>query len=447
MYSVLPLSCMATSRPNRPNILFINCHDLGQHLRCYGVGTVSTPSLDAFAAEGVRFAQSFCTAPQCSPSRSSMFTGRYPHSNGVMGLVHEPFSWDFRPGEQHLAAVLRSAGYATALAGHQHETRRPELRGWMQIHKAEEDEVPEVASAAMEALAGQEKPFYLQVGFQRPHRHDTPSGYRSPPDGRLGVTIPPYLVDEPSAREDLAGFQGDIATLDRHVGRLLSRVDALGLRDNTWVIFTTDHGIPYPRAKCSLFDPGLQTALLMRWPRGFRGGRVLEEMISNIDYVPTLLELLGLPVAANCQGRSFSGLLQETGYRPRTEIFGELTYHQYYDPRRCIRTSTHKLIVNFSASPFFMDPSQQWRPKTLTTVPRDPAQEFHRLVELYDLRSDPVELTNLSGRPELAAVESELTAKLYHWMVETDDPLLRGAVTSPMHDLAVGRLNGKYLPA
>lgn len=432
----------------RPNLLFINCHDLGRHLGCYGVPTLDTPALDSLAADGVRFAASFTTAPQCSPSRAALFTGRYPHCNGVMGLVHDYFRWDLLPGEKHLARLLAEAGYRTALAGHQHETRRPREQGWQQILDVGEEEVTAAASGLLAQWTSSSDPFYLQVGYIRPHRLDTPSGFRSGPDGARGVTVPPYLLDEPSAREDLAAFQADIAALDREVGRLLQALDDLGLRANTWVVFTSDHGIPYPRAKCSLYDPGLETALLFRWPEGFQPGQVIPHLFSNIDFLPTLCESLGLPIPSSCQGLSHAPLLRgDASFVPRTELFGEMTYHNYYDPRRCVRTATHKLIVNFSASPSFMDPSQQWRPKTVSLRPADPTREFHEPIELYDLAADPLEWHNRARDPALAEVRRDLEARLRRWMMETADPLLSGPVPSPMHEIALSVLQGGEIPA
>ena len=124
-------------------------------------------------------------------------------------------------------------------------------------------------------------------------------------------------------------------------------------------------------------------------------------------------------------------------------IFGELTYHGYYDPQRSIRTETHKLIANFSTAPSFQDPSQQWRPRSDPAVPEDPAATFHPHLELYDLVQDPWEQVNLVDKPEHAAVRSELARRLHQHMAETDDPLLRGAVTPPQHETTLRLLQGE----
>jgi arylsulfatase A-like enzyme len=169
-------------------------------------------------------------------------------------------------------------------------------------------------------------------------------------------------------------------------------------------------------------------------------------MISNIDLLPSILDLVGIPVPTNVQGRSFVPLLDGRDYTPNAAIFGELTYHNYYDPQRSIRTETHKLIANFSAAMAFMDPSQQWRPKSDVLTPEYPASTFHPHLELYDLTKDPWEQVNLANSAESASVRNELARRLYHHMVETDDPLLRGAVTSPQHDTTLNLLRGAASP-
>ncbi|HEY8598907.1 MAG TPA: sulfatase [Thermomicrobiales bacterium] len=447
---------MAAER--RPNILLITCHDLGRFLGSYGIATVQTPALDAFAADGVRFTAAFCTAPQCSPSRASLFTGRYPHSNGVLGLTHAQFAWDLGPDERHLGQVLREAGYTTAMMGVHHESHvgtpaEIAARCGMETIAlgGRGEEVSAAALAWLDTVADGERPFYLQLGYHEPHRvgataHEASDsmgfiGDYIAPDTSHGVTIPPYLRDTASAREELAELQGAVRALDAAVGKVLAGLDERGLADDTIVLFTTDHGIALPRAKCSLYDPGLETALIVRYPaRGWQRGRTIAALTSNVDLFPTLLEAVGLPVSARVQGRSLLAALDGQAFTPREAIFGEMTYHDYYDPRRCIRTAHHKLIVNFTAAPAFMDPSQSWRRRTEPIVPPAPALAYHPLLELYDLAVDPQEWQNLAEDPALAAIRSDLLAQLQRWMADTADPLLVGAVTPPLHRRALAAL-------
>jgi arylsulfatase A-like enzyme len=404
----------------------------------------------------VRFSRAFCTAPQCSPSRAALFTGRYPHCTGVLGLTHAEFAWDLNADERHLGQMLQEAGYATALIGVHHESRSGTPAA-VAARCGMDEVIPDgfgeaVSDAALGWLAraaSGDRPFYLQVGYHEPHRVAAPghadAGYMGftggylAPDETNGVTIPAYLRDTALAREELAELQGAVRALDAAVGRLLAGLRDLGLDERTAVVFTTDHGVALPRAKCSLYDPGLETALIVRFPaRDWQGGRAVEGLTSNIDLVPTLLELVGLPIDERVQGRSLLMALDGAGFRPRAEIFGEMTYHDYYDPRRCIRTGRHKLIANFSAAPAFMDPSQSWRPRTVTTVPPDPALAYHPPLELYDLAEDPHEWRNLTDELGHGGVCRDLVARLHDWMRATDDPLLAGAVTPPLHRKVLG---------
>jgi N-sulfoglucosamine sulfohydrolase len=448
---------MTSERPRTPNVLLMHCHDVGRFLGCYGVPTVRTPNLDALAADGVRLAQAYATAPQCSPSRSSLYTGRWPHNNGVMGLTHSHFAWDLHAEERHLATELKDAGYETVLIGVHHESRvRPDEELAQRLGFDEvvtgglADVVADRTVERLERLAGNEKPFYLQVGFIEPHRM---GGKRDPdgvmgflgnhlePDTELGVTVPPYLVDDAGARTEVAELQGAVRFMDAAAGRVLDALREHGLDDDTLVLFTTDHGIALPRAKCTLYDPGLEVAMIARWPgRGWTGGAVRDELISNLDVVPTLLEALGLPVGDRVQGRSFLGLLDGSVYEPREEIFGEITYHDYYDPRRCVRTKDHKLIANFTSAPAYMDSSQSWKRRS---TPKQDPREYHPPYELYDLTADPDELDDRAGDPEYATVEKELLARLGAWMRETGDPLLDGAVANPLQQRVLGALQSR----
>jgi arylsulfatase A-like enzyme len=355
-----------------------------------------------------------------------------------------------------MAQILHEADYTTAAVGVIHETASDFKRCGYERH------VPPVSArpatdAAIELLREfrntPDKPFFLCVGFVEPHRLP----YREPnwpgalpgdnsfpgpalkPDSTLGVDIPGYLRDTEGTRRELAGLQGAVRHVDAQFGRLMAALKESGLAQNTLVIFTTDHGIAMPRAKASLYEPGVQVALLLRLPdrKGWNGGIVHPEMISNIDYLPTLLELVGAPIPDRVQGRSFAPLLDGRSYQPREEIFTELTYHDYYDPRRAIHTRTHKLIVNFSTAYAFMDPSQCWRPSSDVVVPQNHAAAYHPYIELYDLTRDPWEQNDVAGRTEYASVRQELLRRLHQHLVETKDPILQGAVTSPQHRRAV----------
>lgn len=441
----------------------MHCHDLGRFLGCYGNATASTPSLDAFAAEGVRFDQAFCSAPQCSPSRASLFTGRWPHANGVMGLTHANFAWDLKPSERHLGGILREAGYRSVMLGVHHESlKRPDHEIAKQLgfdhvdtSKVLADPVASMAITQLSQLAGGTQPFYLQVGFYEPHRirgdRDSAGvmgfiGNHLDPDDSLGVTVPPYLHDTESAREEIAELQGAVRHMDAAAGRVLAALDELGATDNTIMIFTTDHGLALPRAKCTLHDPGLEVALLIRYPeRGWTARCVQDQLVSNVDIVPTILDALDLSPDRSLHGQSFLPLLDGTPYTPQMQIYGEITYHDYYDPRRCIRTNRHKLIANFSSAPGFMDSSQSWNRRCMPRFTMVGPGGSHPPLELYDLQTDPHELHNIADHAEHADLIADLGSQLYAWMRDTDDPLLHGAVTSPLHTRTITNLTrGDY---
>jgi arylsulfatase A-like enzyme len=425
----------------RPNILFITCHDLGRHLGCYGHPTIHSPALDTLAAQGVRLANAFCTAPQCSPSRAALHTGRYPHATGVLGLAHPPFGWRLAPPEKHLAQRLAEAGYLTALVGMQHliEHGHAEELGYARVWPvAPAREEAATAATALRELAADARPFYLEVGFEEPHRPYDRDGVQ--PDAGQGVEVPPYLPDGPEARRDFAAFQGAVRAMDAAVGRILAALDDQGPAAGTWVVFSADHGIAMPRAKGTLYDPGIEVAMLMRWPDGGLQGRPpFAPLMSNVDIVPTMLEGLGMPLPDTLQGRSLWPLLHGAAATPRAEIFAEKTFHTYYEPMRAIRTTTHKYIANFEVSTA-VDVPADVRESPIYPLMLPALNRERPYVELYDLVADPGEQTNLAGCPEVAALEADLRGRLLRWMRDTDDPLLRGPVASPYYYEALRRL-------
>lgn len=424
-----------------PNILFITCHDLGHHLGCYGITSVSTPHLDQIAADGTRFTHSFATSPGCSPSRAALATGRYPHCCGVLGLAHAHFGWGLGPAERHVAGVLADSGYHSTLFGLQHVTYRLDRLGFAEIHpERQADAVVGNLETFLARRGTMEKPFYAEVNFFEPHRPFDFGGVE--PDSSRGVFVPAYLPDSPASRGELAAMQGAIRKVDQSVARIDAALAAAGLRERTLLVFTADHGIAFPRAKGTLYDPGIETALLVRWPGSLPSGRVLDPLVSNIDLLPTLLQIAGAGIPSPVQGRSLYSLLRGERYPERDAVYAEKTFHNEYDPLRAVRTKTHKLIARFEASNPLEVPADIMRGPTYPEMLEQVVEPRSQELELYDLRADPLEQNNLAGQTEHAEVQKALTRQLHAWMVKTDDPLLRGPVASPFYYRTLQALRG-----
>ena len=253
-----------------PNILLITTHDLGTHLGCYAWDpALPTPHLDRLAAQGVRFENHFCTAPYCSPSRGSIITGKYPHANGLMGLVN--LGWDIPQTNTFLPAVMKRAGYEAVLFGFQHVAQDPTRLGYDHVSERGNYGCRAVAPLVVNYLKRRSRqprrPFFVEVGFHDVHR---PYGnLEQIPVQEEDIHPLPFLKDTPGLRMDMAMFYENIRRMDQGVGEIMGAVESLGLTENTLIVFTTDHGIAFPRAKATLYDPGIRTALLMRWPSGF----------------------------------------------------------------------------------------------------------------------------------------------------------------------------------
>ncbi|WP_254862325.1 sulfatase family protein [Halovivax gelatinilyticus] len=430
---------------SKPNVLLIHCHDLGRYLGCYGVD-IETPNIDDLAASGALFEKHFVTAPQCSPSRGSLMTGCYPHVNGLMGLAHG--SWELNDSERILPQYLGEEGYETHLFGLQHISQDTDRLGYDHVH-SEGNLYPGVSPAVHQANRARnvadvvttflekrafDAPFFASVGFFELHRVEEENGRYGFESDHYDADDPDdvrplsYLPDRRGIRQDLGEMHGMIYAVDDAIGTVRECLQSTGLDEGTLVIFTTEHGIAFPRAKGMCYNPGLEGALLVSHPDLVEPGSRYDELVSNVDVLPTILDLVDVPVPDGVNGRSIAPLLTGDSYDPRDEIFAEMTWHDMYNPTRAIRTDRYKYIRNFWHLPkvyltrdiFASEAGREVR-ETYNVPPR-------RYEELYDLREGPTEHDNVANEPRYRDKRDELAARLHEWMVETNDPLLDGPV-------------------
>lgn len=420
------------SQGQKPNILLIITHDLGQRLGCYGK-EINTPNIDSLANEGVKFSKSFCTAPQCSPSRASLMSGQYPHNHGLIGLAHKEFAWKMDNTVKTLPEYLKPAGYETHLFGLQHETTEPKTLGYQHIHgsgigrpKAKPTTSELIDFLERYSQTSGRSPFFASVGFHEPHR-PYPKVKEST-DRTEEVSVPLYLPDKDGIRKDLVGLNELVYRVDEAIHDIELALTSNNLKGNTLFIFTTDHGVAMPRAKGACYDPGIEITLILQKPGIFEGGEDYKQLISNVDILPTLLDYLDIEPARKLDGRSFLPLLKGESYQQRDHLFVEMSWHDQYNPIRGIRTEGYKYLKNFGERPKVFLPGDIY----YGAAGKEVREEFYSSArpeeELYDLNEDPLENNNLAGISDYRNVHETLKRKVDKWLEKTEDPILEGPI-------------------
>lgn len=452
----------ATELQPLQNILFIVGDDHSTNvLGCYGNEIVRTPNLDRLAGQGVRFANAFANAPMCSASRQSFLTGRYPHATGVT-LLRTAFPDENRTLAEH----LKPLGYQTAAIGKMHFNNglshgfdtlvdRKTHRQWLKTHPPRE--VPDsiavrpqwkpfrdhartwlnaearpgsyydaddngtfYANSAMRFLEDhQADPFCMWLSFHEPHSPfnfpiefhgkynpaDMPLPSGSPEDDQW---IPEEFKDltEAERRGIVSAYYTSVEYMDKNVGLVLDKLEALGLAENTLVVYIGDHGYllnDHKRfEKHMMWEPATRAPLIIRAGKQFESGKVIESLAEFVDIAPTLLDILGHGPLPDAQGKSLKPVLAGETDQHKDRIFSEFLA----DNKAMVRTAEWKYIF--------------------TTGQRDLGQGYatgnpppgitHRL---YDLRADADETTNVFENPENAAIIAELQASMLNWFRET----------------------------
>ena len=411
----------------RPNILYIHSHDTGRYIQPYG-HAAPTPNLQRLAEQGVLFRRAYCAAPTCSPSRAALLTGQSPHSAGMLGLANRGFQLgDFK---QHIIHTLMDAGYTSALAGIQHlnPAVRPNAAAEVGYQHVLTTTHAEAHTAAVDFLNdAPEEPFWLTVGFFETHRV-----FPVDNDVNPAHVLPPMpLPDTPAVRQDMANFHAMAQILDDKIGQVLRALDENGLRENTLVIYTTDHGLAFPYMKCNLTDHGMGVSLIMQGGELFAGGRVVDGMVSHIDIFPTICDLLDIDAPDWLQGHSMLPLLRGESDSIRDQLFAEVTFHAAYEPKRAVRTDRYKYIRRYDdrRGPVLPNIDDGFAKSEL--VANGFAEQAPDPEQLYDTLLDPVERNNLIDDADYADTLADMRARLDRWMRETDDPLLQGHVKPP----------------
>lgn len=410
----------------RPNLIVIIGDDVGRNdLGPYGHPHIRTPNLDRMAATGLRFERAFLTISSCSPARCSILTGRYPHSAGASeAQQHLP------PDQVTLVEKLRAAGYYTASVGKWHLGDDAARR----FDRVIRDNGPSGADHWIQALRDRprDRPFFFWLASNDAHRpYERIPEYQ--PYKVRDIVVPIFLPDITQTRVDLGTYYEEIARIDDFVGRVLAELDRQAVTSNTFVLFLSDDGRPFPRCKTTLYDSGINTPFLVRFPSLVRAVGRPTSLVSVLDIAPTLLELAGLTPPATMQGKSFVPILKDPAARTRDRVFAEQNWHDYAAHKRAVRTERYKYIRNFYPDLPDTPPVDAVRSLTFQAMRR--LRDRHQLPgeqmdcfivprpaeELYDLDVDPDEINNLAARPEYAARLQALRQSLTAWQRETDD--------------------------
>jgi len=405
---------------NLPNIIWIISDDVSKPDHgCYG-NPVQTPNIDLLADEGVRFTGAFATSPSCSPSRTSMFTGKYCHSAGAENL-HDPLP----PNQSILPSMLKEKDYFSANCAKLHLGPVGEKQ-FDKIYKNAED-WKKFANERPE-----DKPFFLSIGFHEAHRPYKKNLIQNPHSPEK-VIVPPYLSDIPEVREDLALYYDEISYMDAEIGRLLKWLDREKLTENTVILYFGDQGMPFPRSKTTLYDSGLCVPLIAKWKGTIPRGIVQDGLASLVDLTPTMLEIAGITPNEDIQGKNIMKMLFDADAEERRYIFGERNWHDNDDHIRCVRSNRYKYIRNYYPDEPFIHAADITRSIScqamLRLLDEGKLTKQQMLIfralrpyeELYDLRTDPNEFENLAYRTEYQNALNKMRSELDKWVKETND--------------------------
>lgn len=442
-----------------PNIFFIITDDMSwAHMGAYGSDEVDTPNLDRLAREGVIFDNAFVSTPSCTPSRASILTGR----NGFE-LEEGATLWGYLPAKfPTYTGLLTERGYRVGATGKGwapgfliDRDVNPAGQPYNQIRvKPFGDRFESLAMSDIDYAANFEafldsteadRPFVFWMGTYEPHRGYTPGVAAARGKDTALATVPAFLPDVPAVREDINEYYAEIEHVDDHVGRVMEVLNRRGLQDNTMVVFTSDNGMPFPRAKATLYDYGTHMPLIVWWGDNIAGGQRIAEFASHIDIAPTFLEVAGVEAPPEMTGRSLLPLLStgESGLASRDAVYMYRERHGFYRgtggvsfPSRAIRTQNYLLIWNAHPDALPSDVDGGPTKSYMEENAEDPASLYglsfgtRDEYELYDVRADEFQINNLVGDEAYTVVFERLHTQLFDYLESRRDPRVMGDAAS-----------------
>jgi N-sulfoglucosamine sulfohydrolase len=451
-------SMLQAATGRRPNILLAIADDWGaNHAGAYGCQWIKTPAFDRVAKRGVLFQNAFTSNPKCSPCRATMLTGRNTWQLKEAVNHYSVFPRDFPVYPQ----ILEDAGYFSGCTGKGWGPGDYKSTGWPHNPAGREwnsvTGTPPTSgispidySKNFEAFLQdkpKDKPFCFWLGGHEPHRpYEDGSGLRA--GKKLSdVQVPPYLPDNKIVRSDLLDYALEVEWFDRQVGLALDHLEKLGELDNTLVMVTSDHGMPFPRVKGQIFEDGFHIPLAICWGSQIPGGRVIQDFINTRDYAPTFLEAAGVTPTGSMTGTSFlnlltsgkSGLIESSR---STMLTGKERHdigrpNDWGYPVRAIRTNEFLYVRNYEA-----DRWPAGNPETgYTNVDDSPTKTFilsrfdefyemsfgkRPMEELYLVPTDPANIKNLAADPKYAETKRKLRERMEELLRAEGDPRMLG---------------------
>lgn len=442
----------------RPNILFIIFDDWGhQHAGAYGCDWIKTPNFDRVAREGVLFKNAFTSNPKCSPCRATILTGR-----NTWQLKEAINHYSIMPNEFAVYPdTLEAAGYFVGHTGKGWGPGDFQSTGWKRnpagpSFDARRTTPPYTGIGTNDYAANFEdflaarpagKPFCFWMGFQEPHRvYEEGSGVRAGKD-LSKVAVPKYYPDHKTVRSDLADYALEVEYADAHIGRAIRKLEEIGELDNTLIVVTSDHGMPFPRVKGQIYEDGFHIPLAVRWGAGFKGGRVVDDFINTRDFAPTFCEAAGIAAAPTMTGKSFLDVLKSNrsgivDSSRDTMLVAKERHdigrpHDWGYPVRGIRTRDFFYVRNYE-----IDRWPAGNPETgYRNVDDGPTKslilgtfdDYYRMSfgkrpaeELYDIKNDPECLRNLANDLKFINEKRRLAERMEELLRAEGDPRMLG---------------------